>query len=230
MVKDFLRIPPMRPRVLSVGISRDSACSVDYGWKGLLACGCFSTVIILDPTCAKSVQSLQGHRSSITIVTWAPENHYHDHKNPYCLRLASADDGGVIIIWDVVNASVITEFSEPGCDVVDLQWVQNQHISRDLLFALHSKGRCILWNAQTQMQLWKTNVDESFVSFSMDPFSLKDLLFTGPSVVSVVNNFSLSYPFDEGQKLDVTNYVYFLLVQYPKLHAELLSIALLQLT
>ncbi|KAF8570918.1 hypothetical protein P879_01295 [Paragonimus westermani] len=193
MVKNFLRRSPMRPRVLSVGISRDSPCSVDYGWKGLLACGCFSTVIILDPTCAK--------------VTWAPENYYHDHKNPYCLRLASADEGGVIIIWDVVNASVITEFSEPGCDVVDLQWVQNQHISRDLLFALHSKGKCILWNAQTQMQLWKTNVDESFVSFSMDPFSLKDLLFSGPSVVSVVNNFSLSYPFDEGQKLDVTNYV-----------------------
>ncbi|KAF5399915.1 hypothetical protein PHET_06519 [Paragonimus heterotremus] len=197
----------MRPRVLSVGISRDSPCSVDYGWRGLLACGCFSTVIILDPTCAKSVQSLQGHRSSITIVTWAPENYYHDHKNPYCLRLASADDGGVVIIWDVVNASVITEFSEPGCDVIDLQWVQNQNISRDLLFVLHSKGKCILWNAQTQMQLWKTNVDDSFVSFSMDPFSLKDLLFGGPSVVSVVNNFSLSCPFDEGQKRDVTNYV-----------------------
>ncbi|CAL8068606.1 unnamed protein product [Calicophoron daubneyi] len=183
-----------RPRVLSVGLSPENESALDYGWKRLVACGCFSTVLIIDPYCAKNIQSLQGHRGAVTIVSWAPENYYHDQKNPYNIRLASADVDGIIIIWDVVHAGVVSEFSESGCGVLDVQWIQNQNLSRDLVIVLHTKGRFVLWNTQTRTQLWKSMVGEQIASFSMDPFHLKNVMFSGPGSITVTNNFSLVSP------------------------------------
>lgn len=45
-------------------------------------------------------------------VKWARENYSHDLGSPYTLRLASADNIGNIIIWDVVQGEPKTEFSD----------------------------------------------------------------------------------------------------------------------
>ncbi|VDP93345.1 unnamed protein product [Echinostoma caproni] len=92
------------------------------------------------------------------------KNYFHDGKNPYILRLASADVSGTIIVWDVVGSSIVSEFSESGCSVLEMQWIPNQTISRDLLLALHSRDRFILWNTQTQTQLWRTSLAEGVIS------------------------------------------------------------------
>ncbi|OON22727.1 WD domain, G-beta repeat protein, partial [Opisthorchis viverrini] len=160
---------------------------ITSGWKRLVAYGSFSTIIILDPDNARNFGSnrrscdhfLQGFQ-----VKWAPENFYHDHKNPYGLRLASADASGMIIIWDVVTASVVSEICEPGHNVLDFQWIEDQNVSRDLLFAIHSKGICILWNTQTQTPLWKTSVNEHFLTVSMDPHNMKNIMQESPSLGS----------------------------------------------
>ncbi|TGZ66944.1 hypothetical protein CRM22_005054 [Opisthorchis felineus] len=185
----------LRPRVLSVAISPNSTCALSYGWKRLVAYGSFSTIIILDPDNARPVQSLQGHRTLVQLVKWAPENFYHDHKNPYGLRLASADASGMIIIWDVVTASVVSEICEPSHNVLDFQWIEDQNVSRDLLFAIHSKGICILWNTQTQTPLWKTSMSEHFLTVSMDPHNMKNIMLGGSARFTVVNNFSLTSAF-----------------------------------
>ncbi|KAA0195220.1 hypothetical protein FBUS_04176 [Fasciolopsis buskii] len=43
----------LRPRVVSVGMNAELGTPIDYGWKRLLACGFFSTILILDPESAK---------------------------------------------------------------------------------------------------------------------------------------------------------------------------------
>ncbi|GAA56192.1 WD repeat-containing protein 11, partial [Clonorchis sinensis] len=149
------------------------------GWKRLVAYGSFSTIIILDPDNARNIGPncrFCGHFLRGFQVKWAPENFYHDHKNPYGLRLASADASGMIIIWDVVTASVVSEICEPNHNVLDFQWIEDQNVSRDLLFAIHSKGICILWNTQTQTPLWKTSMNEHFLTVSMDPHNMKNIM------------------------------------------------------
>jgi len=45
-------------------------------------------------------------------VRWARENYAHDLGSPYSLRLASADTGGSIIVWDVAAGEPKSEFGD----------------------------------------------------------------------------------------------------------------------
>lgn len=56
-----------------------------------------------------------------------------------------------------------------------LEWLRNQDASRDLLVALHPPYTLILWNADTGTRLWKKSYTEMLLSFTFDPFNLKNL-------------------------------------------------------
>ncbi|CAH8557821.1 unnamed protein product [Schistosoma intercalatum] len=194
----------MRPRVLSVGVSAEASIAVDYGWKGLIALGSFTNILIVDPCFSKSLQSLQGHRANIVNVLWAPENYYHDDKNPFQLKLASVDASGVIIIWDATTSSATSEFREPDSLVLDILWLPNQWVSRDLLAVLHSRGRFIIWNTQTQTRLWKYSFGDDVVSFSLDIFSNSKMIFCSKEYF-IVENFNVtSCAFGKGRKLNIS--------------------------
>ncbi|XP_018646913.1 hypothetical protein Smp_137210 [Schistosoma mansoni] len=194
----------MRPRVLSVGVSTEACIAVDYGWKGLIALGSFTNILIIDPCFSKSLQSLQGHRNNIVNVLWAPENHYHDDKNPFQLKLASVDASGVIIIWDATTSSATSEFREPDSLVLDILWLPNQWVSRDLLAVLHSHNRFIIWNTQTQTRLWKHSFGDDVVSFSLDIFSNSKMIFCSKEYF-IVENFNVtSCAFGKGRKLNIS--------------------------
>lgn len=45
-------------------------------------------------------------------VKWARENYHHNIGSPYCLRLASADVNGKIIVWDVAAGVAQCEIQE----------------------------------------------------------------------------------------------------------------------
>ena len=45
-------------------------------------------------------------------VKWSRENYYHNLSSPYCLRLASGDASGKIIVWDVVSGTAHCEIQE----------------------------------------------------------------------------------------------------------------------
>lgn len=47
-------------------------------------------------------------------VKWAHENYYHDLNHPYVLKLASADNSGLIVVWDVRDGKPISSFSDSG--------------------------------------------------------------------------------------------------------------------
>lgn len=53
-------------------------------------------------------------------VKWSKENYQHDSAQPYGLVLASADFNGKIIVWNVAQGSIITEFSESSKPVAGL--------------------------------------------------------------------------------------------------------------
>lgn len=99
-------------------------------------------------------------RDSISVlcwkVKWSRENYYHNLSSPYCLRLASGDASGKIIVWDVVSGTAhceIQEHSKPiggktaarhqTCLSAQWQSCQEETLSRwfavDYLFSL---GRC----------------------------------------------------------------------------------------
>ncbi|CAH8582253.1 unnamed protein product [Heterobilharzia americana] len=193
----------MRPEVLSLGVTLDTVLAVDYGWKGLIALSSFTNILIVDPYSCKSVQSLQGHRANVVNVLWAPENYYHDDKNPFQLRLASFDSSGVIVVWDAYTASVLSEFREPDSLVLDTLWLPNQWVSHDLLAALHSRGIFVIWNTQTQTQLWKYCFSDSIVSFSLDSFAALRIIFCSREHY-VIEKFSVTVcNFGKGKRLSI---------------------------
>ncbi|KAH8871459.1 WD repeat-containing protein 11 [Schistosoma japonicum] len=194
----------MRPRVIAFGISPEACVAVDYGWKGLVALASFTNILIVDPLSSKAIQSLQGHCSNVINVLWAPENYYHDDKNPFQLKLASFDSSGVIIIWDATTASSTSEFQETDSLVLEILWLPNQWVSRDLLAALHSHGKFIIWNSQTKTKLWKYTFWDSAVSFSLDPFSNSRIIFYSKEQF-VVETFSVtSCAFGKATRLNIS--------------------------
>lgn len=50
--------------------------------------------------------------SPLNQVKWARENYHHHIGSPYCLRLASADVNGKIIVWDVAAGVAQCEIQE----------------------------------------------------------------------------------------------------------------------
>lgn len=102
------------------------------------------------------------------------------------LRLVSADAIGVMVVWDVCDSVVLSNFSELNVGVLgkkifhkniaDIQWITNQRICRDLLASLHVDGKFIVWNFQTKSQLWCYSFMESVYSFCLDPFSNSNII------------------------------------------------------
>ena len=56
-----------------------------------------------------------------------------------------------------------------------LEWLPWQDASHDLLVALHPPYSLILWNADTGTKLWKKSYTETLTSFSLDPFSYRNI-------------------------------------------------------
>uniref|UniRef100_A0A0X3P7H9 Uncharacterized protein n=2 Tax=Schistocephalus solidus TaxID=70667 RepID=A0A0X3P7H9_SCHSO len=182
----------IRPIIIGSVGGADSAYALDCGWQRLVAFTNNYCISVIDLNNRMLLQSLSLHQSPIVQLRWAPENYYHDAKNPYLHRLASADASGRIIIWNVLSGSALAEGTEPGSAVCAIQWVPDQEISRDLLAVLHSDNKLILWNAQTCTVLWRKTYNDIISSFSFDPFSTKNILFQGPNSFLFVEDFSLN--------------------------------------
>ncbi|KAL5111771.1 WD repeat-containing protein 11 [Taenia crassiceps] len=136
------------------------------------------------------VQSLTLHLAAVTHLVWAPENYYHDSKNPYTHRLASADASGRIVVWNVASATPLAEAFESNGGVCGMHWIPDQDVSRDLLLVLHTDNKLILWNAQTCTPLWKKTYPYKINSMSLDPFSSHNIILQGLNHFILVNDLS----------------------------------------
>ncbi|OWF51700.1 WD repeat-containing protein 11-like isoform X2 [Mizuhopecten yessoensis] len=196
----------LAPKIVTGALHSQNKGACDWGWQGLLAYGCHSFVVIVDPKNVQVIQVLYKHKSNVVKVKWARENYNHDQGSPYNLRLASADASGVIVTWDVIPGQSKAEFSDGQRPIQDLEWLSNQDASHDLLVALHPPYSLILWNADTGTKLWKKSYTEPLLSFSFDPFNIKNVAFLGQDCIVFVDDFSITKtPSSNGKKFYISS-------------------------
>ncbi|KAJ8361510.1 hypothetical protein SKAU_G00180350 [Synaphobranchus kaupii] len=104
-------------RTLTGTLNLQNKTAVDWGWQGLIAQGCHSSILIIDPKTAQTIQVLERHKANVVKVKWSRENYHHSLSSPYSLRLASADAAGKIIVWDVVSGTA--PLRDPGAHQTD---------------------------------------------------------------------------------------------------------------
>ncbi|GAM26578.1 hypothetical protein SAMD00019534_097530 [Acytostelium subglobosum LB1] len=184
--------PKLTPKILPGRLHKDNRCASDWSWQNLLAYGCHSHVAIIDPAYLNLVQTLDEHRHNVCLVRWsrdtisgavkqsdalaqqqqqtaAPGIDHYQLIAPMA-RLASADTGGTIIVWDVLAGSVIqslgAEHRSPH-PVRDLQWHPEDN---NLLFSIMG-GAITLWSVTNGSRVWRRDLcDAPCVSLQVDPF------------------------------------------------------------
>lgn len=181
-------------RTLTGTFSSQNRGAADWGWQGLIAHGCHSLVLIIDPRTSQTIQVLERHKANVVKVKWARENYHHNIGSPYSLRLASADTTGKIIVWDVATGAARCEIQEYTKPIQDMEWLWNQDASRDLLLAVHPPNYIVLWNADTGTKLWKKSYAENILSFSFDPFEISNLALLTSEGIVFISDFSPSKP------------------------------------
>ncbi|XP_038045535.1 WD repeat-containing protein 11-like isoform X5 [Patiria miniata] len=193
------------PRTITGALHSQNKNACDWGWQSLVAYGCHTSVVVIDTKAVQVIQTLEKHKSNVVKVKWARENYHHTIDAPYTLRLASADAGGQIIVWDVKDASERASFSEGSKPVLDLEWLSTQDASHDLLVALHPPYSIVLWNADTGIKLWKKTFTDNIISMTFDPFDSSNLALLGNDCILFLNDFSINKsPSSNGRKFYIT--------------------------
>ena len=120
--------------------------AVDFR-NGLLAYAAHALVCIVDPEAVALVGTLDGHKSNVSLVRWAPRPPTRCSLTEDApLLLATADTSGEIAIWDVQQGVVLAWLSEPGhpsggkagaSAALRLHWLPHHP---DTLVCLHAPG------------------------------------------------------------------------------------------
>uniref|UniRef100_A0A8C5FWZ5 WD repeat-containing protein 11 n=1 Tax=Gadus morhua TaxID=8049 RepID=A0A8C5FWZ5_GADMO len=181
-------------RTLTGTLNLQNKPAVDWGWQGLIAQGCHSSILIIDPKTTQTIQVLERHKATVVKVKWSRENYHHSLSSPYSLRLASGDASGKIIVWDVVSGTAHCEIQEHSKPIQDLEWLWNQDASRDLLLAVHPPNYIVLWNGDTGTKLWKKSYAENILSFSFDPFDPSNMALLTSEGIVFINDFTPAKP------------------------------------
>lgn len=96
------------------GLIAPNRNAIDWGQQGLLAYGACSYVVIADVVdTMKRIQTLDGHSKPVTKLRWAREQLQFRNEANYSLVLASGDEGGSILVWNIVDATIVASLN-PG--------------------------------------------------------------------------------------------------------------------
>uniref|UniRef100_A0A914VYZ2 Uncharacterized protein n=1 Tax=Plectus sambesii TaxID=2011161 RepID=A0A914VYZ2_9BILA len=197
------------PTTLTGSLHPSNKGAIDWSYHGLLAYGCHSVVVVVDPASLSVVQTLEKHRTAVIQLCWSPENYPHGpktHSHSH-VRLASADLSGQLVVWDVPSGAVHCTFSDGNRVATDIKWLPWQDTSKDFLLALHPPYSVVLWNADTGEKIWKKSYTETLHSLSLDPFNMRKLAFaTSAGNVLLVDDFSANKsPSKNGQLFRISN-------------------------
>ena len=88
--------------------------TLTWGPDGLVAHGCNSVVVVVDPASVQVLQSLSKHKTPVCQVAWSR------HLDNRRLVLASADTSGQIISWDVASGEFVKIVSDGNLEIRDL--------------------------------------------------------------------------------------------------------------
>ena len=196
-----------RPCVLPGIVAPENAGALDWSFNGLIAFGCQTVVVIVDPGPdeVRIVQTLDGlHKAPVVRARWSPA--LMCAESP-CL--ASGDSRGVVVVWDVFGAtptplvsSHISETKETTVSrfsvastapaaprVADLQW----HPSLDhLLLVLYSDFTCTMWDVNHGRELWSFELEIQAVAAAFDPFGANRVCFSDEEVKHPLPQFAFT--------------------------------------
>ena len=136
--------------------NQDTVC---WGPDGLLAYGCHSVVVVLEPRSVQVLQCLSKHRSVVCSVKWSAHCPGRGDKR---LGLASADMTGNIISWDVATGEHLKMVSDGNQEIQDMAWVDDTH-----LMSVHPPNHVIMWDMGSGAKVWKKSYGDTILSFDI---------------------------------------------------------------
>ncbi|CAF0850740.1 unnamed protein product [Didymodactylos carnosus] len=180
------------PRIIPGSLSNANKDAIDWGFHGLVAYGCQSTIVVIEPHHFQIIQCMEKHKEPITKVKWAAENYYHNHDNPYSLKLASADTSGNILIWDVYKATVQSEFHEGKQPVADMSWYIGDSNLIYHLLVLHTPNQLVLWNCLNGTKVWGVTYSDTLLHIAQDLFNVQRCILLGQNSIILIEDLSLT--------------------------------------
>ena len=168
--------------------------TLTWGPDSLVAYGCNSVVVVVDPASVQVLQCLSKHKSPVCQVTWSR------HLDTRRLVLASADTSGQIISWDVASGAFVKVVSDGNLEIRDLVWVGECH-----LLSVHPPNHLVLWDMTTGTKIWKKSYGDTILGLDVSPFK-PDTLLLRCQHSFLLTEFSLEKcPKSDGKKFYLVN-------------------------
>ncbi|VDK49747.1 unnamed protein product [Anisakis simplex] len=164
------------PLTLPGSLHPSNKDAIAWSEKGLLAYGSHCTLITVDCLRKKIIQTLEKHNAAISHVSWAPEEDARPISERQ-LRCASADISGLIVVWSVLEGTVLSSFRHLNSAPLSIAWYPWEDSSSDFLLALHSPNTLVLWNTATGDRIWNVAYVQQVCLFALDPFNATHLTF-----------------------------------------------------
>ncbi|CAF0830559.1 unnamed protein product [Adineta ricciae] len=199
-------------RIIPGALNNANKDAIDWNYHGLIAYGCQSSVVVLDPQSFRVLQCMEKYHEPIVKVKWAPDNFYHNIDDAYNLKLASADSTGNILIWDVYKSSIQSELRDGNKSIADMLWYSTDS-NPQLLLVVYSPNIVTLWNTQTGAKIWRVVYDqerqretESYLQIIQDPFNHQRIILLGQSSLTFVEDFSpVNAPSGQSRRFYISN-------------------------
>ena len=120
----------IHPRHLTGVSSSIYLNSVDQGWNGLYAAAFGTLINVIEANTGNGVIILSGcHKVTVTIVKFEHQLGFDGSiQND---RLASVDESGLIVVWDVLRGVAISQV-KTNAAVHDLAWMPHHQLCRDM--------------------------------------------------------------------------------------------------
>ncbi|KAK9829709.1 hypothetical protein WJX72_007460 [[Myrmecia] bisecta] len=202
--------------------SKNNAGAADMLAGEAFAYAVSSAVAVVDVHRMQLACVLQGgHKSAaVTAVSWCPECHTRDLKGPSHLRLASGDQEGRVVVWDVTSANVIATLDDPHqaatgagrkadkpAGIKDLAWVMS---SPCLLGILMASGLFVVWDTRGGGVVWKKDfgAEQLLASIKVNPTDMRHICLCGQKgsiVVLRLVNMARDKVEQQTYKVDMTN-------------------------
>jgi WD40 repeat protein len=161
-----------------------------WGLNNLMAYCAQTFVAIVDPCSVQMITCLYGHRAMTSAVQWSSNTRTRGIERGNSTTLASGDESGVIIVWDIKKARKMYAFEEEGMfgkkAIVSLRWIFNE--DNTFLLSLSTGSTLSLWSIQNRNRVWKYEFTEPVLCLSLDPFSSNSACFSCDSGWIIVIN------------------------------------------
>lgn len=177
------------PRIIPGPAHPTNKGSISWGHQGFIAYGSNTYVIVMEPVTAQHVQVFKGHKTFVKKVAWAPYSILEKNDNDF-LTLASGDESGQIIIWNMKSGKAVTHLMDCPKPTLGLEWIRTNNKKDLILAALHAPYFLVLWDVNKKTKMWKQNFPHTLVSLSIDPFDSTRLAFLCTDGILFLNDFN----------------------------------------